>query len=512
MPQDNPFPTGTLLNNRYRIVRLLGQGGFGAVYRAWDLNLNAPCALKESLNTSPEAVRQFTLEARLLANLRHVNLPTVIDNFGVEGQGQYLVMDYVEGQDLQQMLQHSGGPLPEEQVLAWMLQVCDTLTYLHSQNPPIIHRDIKPANIKITPQGRAMLVDFGIAKQYNPSQKTTLGARAVTPGYSPPEQYGKGVTDARTDVYAVGATLYAALTGHAPMESLEREMGNPLPAPKALNPVISASAESAAIKAMELAPEQRFQSAAELRAALSVAIPITQVPATLVVQAFEQPTPPLPPTPPLVQRRKEMNLIVGAAIALGLVCVLAISVVLLNGAGYFGSDGPANASSSRVATRTRPPTVASIEATLPAGGQGNFTPTVTPTASGQGANGPGNPTPTGAFTPTGPPTLTPVPPNSPSPTVQGTWQPCPSAYPSQLHVGMRASLSFHPPKSNNVRRQPNDHATVIGKIEPGEQMDILDGPSCQGGYVWWKIRSLSSGLSGWTSEGDQSNYWLLPMP
>ena len=507
-----PLSTGQILNNRYRIVKLLGQGGFGAVYRAWDLNLNAPCALKESLNTTPEAVRQFTLEARLLANLRHVNLPTVFDHFSVEGQGQYLVMDFVEGQDLQQMLQRSGGPLPEEQVLVWMLQVCDTLTYLHSQNPPVIHRDIKPANIKITPQGQVKLVDFGIAKQYNPSQKTTLGARAVTPGYSPPEQYGKGGTDARTDVYAVGATLYASLTGHAPMESLEREIGNPLPAPRALNPAISASVEFTTLKAMEMAPEQRFRSAAELRAALGAALPITQVPVTLVAQAIEQPKPLPAPTPPPGQRRKRTNLIAGAAIALGLVCILAISVVLLNGAGFFGSDGSANASSNRVATRTRRPTVPSIEATLPNEGQGNFTPSITPAASGQAANGPGNPTPTGAFTPTRPPTLTPAPSSSPTSTVQATWQPCPGTSPSQLHVGMHASVSFHPPKSNNVRRLPNDHATIIGNIDPGEQIDILDGPSCQGGYVWWKIRSLSSGLTGWSAEGDQSNYWLLPMP
>jgi eukaryotic-like serine/threonine-protein kinase len=507
-----PLSTGKILNNRYRIVKLLGQGGFGAVYRAWDLNLNAPCALKESLNTTPEAVRQFTLEARLLANLRHVNLPAVIDHFSVEGQGQYLVMDFVEGQDLQQMLQRSGGPLPEGQVLAWMLQVCDTLTYLHSQNPPVIHRDIKPANIKITPQGQVKLVDFGIAKQYYHSQKTTLGARAVTPGFSPPEQYGKGGTDARTDVYAVGATLYATLTSHAPKESLDRETGNPLPAPRTLNPAITISTECAILKALEMAPEHRFQNAADLKAALSAALSDIQAPSTQAAKALDQPSPQTPATSPIVQRRKRTNLIAGALIALGLVCVLAMSVVLLGGAGYFGSNGPINAGSRRVATRTSRPAKASIEATLPSGDQGSLPPSVTPFTTGQAADGPGNPTSTGTPTPTESPTLTPVLPSSPTPTVQGIWQPCPGTIPSQLHVGMRASVSFHPPKSNNVRRQPNDHAAITGNIDPGEQMDILDGPSCQGGYVWWKIRSLSSGLAGWTAEGDQSNYWLLPVP
>ena len=117
--------------------------------------------------------------------------------------GQCLVMDFVEGEDLQEKLDHQKGPLPVKQVLAWVEQVCDALDYLHNQSPPVIHRDIKPANIKITTQGQAMLVDFGIAKVYDSELKTTVGARAVTPGYSPPEQYGRGNTDARADIYAL---------------------------------------------------------------------------------------------------------------------------------------------------------------------------------------------------------------------------------------------------------------------------------------------------------------------
>ncbi|MBN2550836.1 MAG: serine/threonine protein kinase, partial [Anaerolineales bacterium] len=198
---------GQTLNNRYRIVTLLGQGGFGAVYRAWDLNLERPRALKENLDTSEAAQRQFKREAQLLSDLSHPNLPKVIDHFVLPGQGQYLVMEYVEGEDLQQMLERQ-GPLTEAQALDWIGQVCEALIYLHSQTPPVIHRDIKPANIKITPQGKAMMVDFGIAKASAAGQKTTVGARAVTPGYSPPEQYGQGTTDAQSDVYALGATLY----------------------------------------------------------------------------------------------------------------------------------------------------------------------------------------------------------------------------------------------------------------------------------------------------------------
>jgi serine/threonine-protein kinase len=217
-----PLEPGQVLNNRYRIAKLLGQGGFGAVYRAWDLNLERACALKENLEISEEAQRQFKREALILSGLSHPNLPRVIDHFIIPGQGQYLVMDYVEGEDLQEMLESTGRPLPEAQALSWISQVCDALVYLHSQNPPVIHRDIKPANIKITPQGQAMLVDFGIAKMYDAHLQTTLGARAVTAGYSPPEQYGSGMTDPRSDIYALGATLYHLLTGQQPPESIQR--------------------------------------------------------------------------------------------------------------------------------------------------------------------------------------------------------------------------------------------------------------------------------------------------
>lgn len=265
-----PISVGQLLHNgRYRIDGQLGQGGMGAVYRAWDMNLNIPVAVKENLDTSTEAQKQFGREAHLLARLSHPNLPRVIDHFFIPGQGQYLVMDYVEGEDLQSMLNRLGA-LPEPQVLAWVGQVCDALGYLHSQPSPVIHRDIKPANIRIRPDGRAMLVDFGIAKVYDAHLATTVGARAVTPGYSPPEQYGGGITDTRSDIYALGATLYHLLTGNPPPESVIRAAANvPVPPPRQVNPQVSPMAEQAILKAIDVATERRFQSVAELRAALT---------------------------------------------------------------------------------------------------------------------------------------------------------------------------------------------------------------------------------------------------
>lgn len=283
-----PLSSGEVINNRYRIVRLLGQGGFGAVYRAWDLNLSRPCALKENLSTSGAAESQFRREASLLANLNHPNLPRVTDHFSLPGEGQYLVMDYIEGQDLQTLLEQSKELLPLSQVLHWVAQVCDALAYLHSQNPPIIHRDIKPKNIIINPAGQALLVDFGIAKVYDPHKQTTQGARAVTPGFSPQEQYGYGKTDERADVYALGATLYNLLTGQAPVESVVRNF-TPLPSPSQFNPQIPENVESAILKALAIAPADRFPNASEFKQALeskaTLQVARTTVAATVLAPA-----------------------------------------------------------------------------------------------------------------------------------------------------------------------------------------------------------------------------------
>lgn len=299
-----PLSPGQVLDNRYRVVKLLGQGGFGAVYRVWDIRMDRPMALKENLDTTFEAQQQFKREAQILFDLAHPNLPRVIDHFVISQQGQYLVMEFVEGEDLKDMLARGRGPLPEAQVLEWIGQVCDALTYLHSQNPPIIHRDIKPANIKITPEGKAMLVDFGIAKIYDAHLQTTQGARAVTPGYSPLEQYGRGKTDARSDIYALGATLYTMLTGIAPPESIQLDLGTTLQMPSVINPNVSPSVDRATLKAMQRIPDQRFQSAAEFKTAL------TRPVQTAVAPAYGPQTSPAaaPPVKPVQGDRSVPNL------------------------------------------------------------------------------------------------------------------------------------------------------------------------------------------------------------
>ncbi|MGD8865206.1 MAG: protein kinase, partial [Anaerolineales bacterium] len=192
----------------------------------------------------------------------------VTDHFVIQGEGQYLVMDFIQGIDLRERLEKDGS-ISETVCLPWFLDICDALAYLHSRTPSILHRDIKPGNIKIMPDGRAMLVDFGLAKVVETGGTTTTGAKAMTPGFSPPEQYGTGRTDARTDVYSMGATLYAALTAAIPEDSLERAMGRADLTPvRKRNPKVSPGLARVVAKALSVDPVDRYQSIPELAAAL----------------------------------------------------------------------------------------------------------------------------------------------------------------------------------------------------------------------------------------------------
>jgi len=275
--------TGTILRDRYCIQELVGQGGMGAVYRANDLRLEGRvCAVKEILSaltasssTSEELeqlAEQFRVEASTLARLDHPNLPKVSDYFSIDGR-EYLVMDFVEGRDLQEILQESqrrGETLKEMQVLAWATQLLDALEYMHSQDPPIVHRDIKPSNIKVTPRGTVKLVDFGLVKliQSNDSRTVTVVQGRGTVAYTPLEQYGgdTGYTDNRSDIYAVGATLYHLLCGQPPVDAKERFLHPGALAPmRNLNPDVSARVERAIFHALSMHPSERPSTARELR-------------------------------------------------------------------------------------------------------------------------------------------------------------------------------------------------------------------------------------------------------
>lgn len=263
-----PLRPGNTLRHRYRIDETLGKGGMGAVYKAHDINLGVDVAVKENLFTSEDYARQFRREATILASLRHPNLPRVTDHFVIEDEGQYLVMDFVEGEDLREILERE-GPISVAIALPWFIEVADALAYLHSRSPLILHRDIKPGNIKITPDNRAILVDFGLAKVEQGDSATSTGAKAMTPGFSPPEQYGSGSTDTRTDVYSLAATLYTTLTATIPEDSLERMMGRAeLTSIRRRNPEVSAPLARSVEKALALDPDDRYQTVGSFAQAL----------------------------------------------------------------------------------------------------------------------------------------------------------------------------------------------------------------------------------------------------
>lgn len=213
-------PSGTILNGRYRIERVLGSGGFGHVYLALDQNLNQPFAVKEYLVSGPGGQEQLMHEANVLSQLHHPSLPAFHDAFHEHGR-YYVVLNYIEGTDLTDIIRNTqkhNEVVPISQVMAWILETCDAVYFLHSQQPPVIHRDIKPDNIRIMPSGTAILVDLGNAKAAADGARTLFFIRHQgTPGYAPPEQYpGGSGTDIRSDIYALGGTLYFALTGQEP--------------------------------------------------------------------------------------------------------------------------------------------------------------------------------------------------------------------------------------------------------------------------------------------------------
>ncbi len=257
----------TILHERYQIIKKLGQGGMGAVYLAWDETLETQVAVKTNFNPAPESVDQFLREAQLLAALRHQNLPRVTDYF-VIGVEQYLVMDYIPGDDLGLRLKEEGRQRLAD-VLRWASQLSSALSYMHSQDPPVIHRDIKPANIKLTSEGEAILVDFGIAKVASVQSQTATGAAGYTPGYAPPEQYGQGRTGPYSDQFSLAATIYALLTRTKPADSIQRVLGKAALTPaQTINPSIPLNVADALLKAMSLQPGERFSSIIEFHEAL----------------------------------------------------------------------------------------------------------------------------------------------------------------------------------------------------------------------------------------------------
>ena len=354
---------GQILIGRYRIAALLGQGGMGSVYRAWDTRLNIAVALKEMLpqpGLDPELLdelrHQFQQEATVLARLSHPHLVSVIDFFE-EGGNAYLVMLFVEGESLAEWIKRQ-GPVPEAQVLAWADELLDALAYCHEEG--VLHRDIKPQNIIIRRNGQAVFVDFGLVKLWNPNDpRTRTVMRGMgTPEYAPPEQYGtRGQhTDPRSDLYSLGATLYHAITGQVPLSASDR-MATPdqFHPPSQVVGAVGPTTEVTILQAMALRIDQRFADANAMRAALR--------PTQAAVG------PPVASPPKSAVRRKMPRWVWGAAAALAL---------LACGGAAWGVSRIAG-SAQRVRETTPAPTASATVEPLVDAGPPTRTPTRSPT-------------------------------------------------------------------------------------------------------------------------------------
>jgi serine/threonine protein kinase len=305
------LPGIVLSGGRYKIERLVAAGGMGAVYRAIDTRFNRPCAVKEMLDEFKndaernQAVEWFGREATLLLDLNHLCIPRVRDFF-VEEDKHYLVMDFIEGRTLGEVLERDGTVpglngahgVPEARARSWAQQICSVLSYLHNQQPPIIFRDLKPSNIMVTTRDEIKLIDFGIARTFQGQSQATI---IMTVGYAPQEQL-LGMPEPRSDIYALGATLHRILTHH---DAANNKPGIfSFPPVRALRPDISPGFEQVVMKALALMPDQRWSSAAEMERAIinlppiMIQPPLAQFPAP---QPVPRPNPPTPATPQPVQ-------------------------------------------------------------------------------------------------------------------------------------------------------------------------------------------------------------------
>lgn len=252
----------TMLQNRYKINKLIGQGGMGAIYLADDTRFaNRVCVLKEMLDHFNDeeqrktATANFLREADMLSSMHHDGIPEVYDRFS-EGNRHYLVMEYIQGIDLEQKIAQDSDPFDEKMVLGWATQICDILSYLHNQKPPVVYRDMKPANLILTKKGKIYMVDFGIARFFNPIKKGTM---VGTQGYAPPEQY-RGLMEPRSDIYALGATMHHLLTGRDPQE----EPPFSFPKIREVNPKLSVATEKLIDKCLSRDPADRYETAEDM--------------------------------------------------------------------------------------------------------------------------------------------------------------------------------------------------------------------------------------------------------
>jgi serine/threonine protein kinase len=462
------FDPGRLLDHRYQIVAVLGNGGMGRVYKAFHVMLDAPVALKKMStpeHATPEererAIRRFCREARLLTTLRHPNIPRVLDYFTDESSC-YLVMDYIEGTTLAGRLEVGGdpgkrAPLPLDEALNYASQLCDVLTYLHSQQPPVVFGDLKPSNVILTPDGRAVMVDFGIARPSASQSDASPWERGLagrgfadsasdtlplgTPGYAAPEQYERGWSaDPRSDIFALGVLLHEMVTGHIPP---------PFPfgfqPVRAVNPALPIRLEDVIDRALCFDPAERFQSASQMHQALRLiargsAFQRSQTQEIVVPREAEthQAIIPAPGSHPRAHWRHARNALLASAGAASVMGAIALGLLI------FGVSGgnqdlaqkmlnhPLAAAPTPADTPTPPPTPTPTRypSTSP-----SSTPAIRPTSTLVPSPTPDetptpSPTPGETPTPTPSPTATPAPTDTPVPSPIPTASPTPTRLPA----------------------------------------------------------------------------------
>jgi serine/threonine protein kinase len=491
-----PDLTGKILANRYKVVSNLGRGGMAEVYKVYDMQRATHLAIKvlhEDLAEDMVFLRRFQREAHTLANLQH---PNIVRFYGLDMDGHtaFILMDLVEGSTLRREINQRQQPASSADILRIMRPVCAALHYAHQVG--IVHCDIKPANIMLQTNGAVLIADFGIARVTETATTTTFST-AGTPAYMAPEQIRGLPPTPQTDLYGLGIVLFEMLTGgqrpftgdHAQTVGSTNEKVRwehlylPPVSPRTYNPAITPALENVVQRCLQKDPAYRFSSALELLNALEQALLVPAgyaFPPAPAPTNFPQPVPVIsPPQLPHTVRQKPPSVWIWAGLAGFVVIVFGILAVSPPPSGLpLATVPPYN---PRTPTIYQSPTQVPANTTAP-GPRSTATPIV-----------PAN-TRTSAITPT-----------------PAEYKPLDNCAVSRLRVGDRAMISLTEGR-NSIRTTPDTHPTnnTIGYAEPGELVDIIDGPVCNYGWVLWKVHTQKD-LTGWTPEGDGKVYWLIPV-